>query len=343
MKTNFKIYFKDLEKKVLLRGTFEEFEWISLKDSIITNSKNPFFKSQNKELKNSDHFKLDFIELPKNFQPTPQFICNNNSYNYFKEDLKVFIENNKNEPIKAIKMVLVKLDKKPKWELPKYDVYLKNILENTWKNEEEKIKQKLNNFELTNARYSFIRKHYKTLNNEELKKLKNNNIICNSCFSVDFFGPRYICSYCNNFNLCKQCYFLGKHNPEHHFILFKQILQDSNINKYNNKFSPCIQIFNNIYDDSFEVSFKVLNTGEKDLENCYLSYIKFNGKYLWCEKNTINKKLLKNEIDEIKLKIYFNNNDDKIGLYEGHFRMFNEIGEPFGDILKIRIKNNLQN
>ncbi len=339
MSNNFKIYFKDLEKKVLLKGTFEEFEWISLRDSIITNSKHPEFKSKNKELKNSDYFKLEFIELPKNFQTTPPFICNNNSYNYFKEDLKKFSENNKNVTIKAIKMILVKLDHKPRWDLPKYDVYLQNILENIWKKEEVIIKQKLNNFELSNGRIAFIKKYYKNLNNDDLKKIKNNNIICNSCFSIDFYGPRYICSYCNNINLCKKCYFLGDHNPEHHFILFKQILQDNNINKYNNKFSPCTQIFKNIYDDSFEVSFKIANIGENDLENCYISNIKFTGNYLWSDKNIINKKLSKNENTEIKMKIYFKDNDNKNGLYEGHFRMFNEKGEPFGDILKIRIKN----
>ena len=336
----FKVYFKDkgLEKKVLVKGSFDNFDWNALRDVIIENSKRPDFKSKNKELRENDDFILEFQELPKNFNFSLSSMWNIKTYNYFLEKLKNFNEKNQQEPIKTIKMNVVKVDKLPKWELPKYDAFLRKALENAWKKEEEAIKKILNNNELTNGQNEFIRKKKKDQNNNKIKEIQNNNVICNSCLSVDFCGSRYICSYCNNFNLCKKCFFLEEHNPEHNFILLKQLIKDNDITKYNNKFSPMTEIFRNIY-DSFNVSFKVANTGEKSLKNCYFGYIKFCGNYLYCEKVTINEKLDKNENKQINLKINFNEKCDKIGIYEGHFRMFTEKGEPFGDILKVRVKN----
>ena len=49
MSINFKIYFKDLEKKVLAKGNFDNFDWKSLRDTIIVNSKKQEFS---KKIKN---------------------------------------------------------------------------------------------------------------------------------------------------------------------------------------------------------------------------------------------------------------------------------------------------
>jgi len=338
MNINFKIYFKDIEKKVLVKGSFDKYDWNKLRDIIIESSKKPDFKSKKKELKDKDDFILEFFDLPNNFEFSLSSFWNNKTYNFFLDNLKIFNEKNENEPIKNVKMNVIKVDKLPKWDLPKYDILLKDALENTWKKEEENIKNKLNNIELKNGYYEFIKKKYQDKNNEEIKEIKNNDIICNSCLSIDFIGPRYVCSHCNNYNLCKKCFFLGKHNPEHNFILFKKSIKDSNILKYRNKFNPSSETFKNIY-DSFEVNFKVANTGEKDFQKCYFSNIKFTGNYLYCEKYIISENFGKNENKEIKLKINFTDKNEKIGIYEGYFRMFNEKGEPFGDILKIRVKN----
>lgn len=331
---NFKIFY---EKKVLVKDVFNKYDWNKLRDIIIENSKREF-KSKKKELKDKDDFILEFFELPNNFELSLTSIWNNKTYNYFVDNLKIYNEKNENEPIKCVKMNVIKVDKLPKWDLPKYDILLKNVLENTWKKEEEYIKNKLNDFELINGYYIFIKKKYQNKNNEEINEIKNNNIICNLCLDIDFIGPRYVCSFCNNYNLCRKCFFSGDHNPEHNFILFKRSIKDSNILKYNNKFSPCSEIFQNIY-DSFEVNFKVANIGEKDLQNCYLINIKYTGNYLCCEKYIISEKLEKNKIKEIKLKINFIDKSDKVGIFEGYFRMFTEKGEPFGDILKVRVKN----
>lgn len=340
MNVSFKVFSKDkeLEKTVLAKGSFDQFDWNSLRDFIIDKSKKPEFKSRNKDLRDDDDFILEFQKLPKNFIFSLSSIWNTKTYNYLIENLKKFNEKNPQELIKTIKMNVVKVDKLPKWELPKYDAFLRKALESTWKKEEEKIKKELNNIQLAIGQNEFIIKKSKDPKNIGIKEIQNDNIVCNSCLSIDFYSPRYVCSYCRNFNLCKKCFFLGEHNPEHNFILLRKPIKDNDITKYNNKFIPMTEIFRNIY-DSFDVSFKVSNTGEKNLKNCYLGYIKFNGNYLYCEKFIVNEKLDKNESIEIKLKINFSNKSDKIGLYEGHFRMFTEKGEPFGDILKIRVKN----
>ena len=222
--------------------------------------------------------------------------------------------------------------------LPKYDIFLKNSLQNIWKNEEEKIKNKLSNSELENGKIDLIRR---SLKEENFKGIKNKNVICNSCLSIDFVGYRYVCAYCSNFNLCKKCYNLNEHNSEHNFVVIKNPIKEDDIFQYNNKFNPCYEIFQNI-NKSFEINFMIANTGKKDLNKCYITYIKLTGNYLWCEKFIIKENLLKNENMKIKLKINLKDIKDKKGLFEGHFRMFNEKGIPFGDILKVVVKNENQ-
>ena len=64
------------------------------------------------------------------------------------------------------------MDKLPKWDPPKYDTFLQQVLENTWKHEEEKIKSHLNGFELTNGQNNFLRKNYKD-SNDNSSEVKN--------------------------------------------------------------------------------------------------------------------------------------------------------------------------
>ena len=338
MSLGFKIYFKDkgLEKKVLVKGDFLKYQWDKLKMTIIENSKKGEFKSLNKEIKIRDDFILEFLDLPKNFKFPLQSIWSKKTFTYLVENLKSYMEKNPNEEIK-LRLALSKVDKLPKWDPPKYDTFLQQVLENTWKHEEEKIKSHLNDFELTNAQNNFLRKNYKD-SNDKSSQIKNDNVICNLCLSVDFFGRRYVCTSCNNYNLCQNCFNLGEHNLEHNFILLKKPVKDDDITKYNNKFCPSNHVLRNIF-DPFEISFKVANLGEKDLKNCYITYINFNGNYLWSEKYILNDSFGRNETKEIKLKIQFKNVEDKNGIFEGQFRMFNENGIPFGDIIKVRVKN----
>ena len=338
MSLSFKIYFKDkgLEKIVLVKGDFLKYQWDKLKITIIENSKKGEFKSLNKEIKTRDDFILEFLDLPNNFKFPLKSIWNKKTYNYFVENLKAYSEKNPKEEIK-LKLAISKVDKLPKWDPPKYDTFLQQVLENTWKHEEEKIKSHLNGFELTNGQNNFLRKNYKD-SNDNSSEVKNDNVVCNLCLSVDFFGRRYVCTSCNNYNLCQNCFNLGEHNPEHNFILLKKPVKGDDITKYNNKFCPNNHVFRNVF-EPFEISFKMANLGEKDLKNCYITYINFNGNYLWCEKYIVNDSFGRNETKEIKLNIQFKNVKDKNGIFEGHFRMFNENGIPFGDIIKVRVKN----
>jgi len=340
MNVKFKIYFKDkeLEKKVLVHGLFSNYQWSKLRDAIIQNSQRGDFSSLKKELKDSDDFILEIQELPKDFNFPLKKIWNIKTYNYFLDNLKIYKEKNPQNDLKLIKLYVVKVDTLPSWELPKYDIILKNILENTWNKEIEILKKELNDNELKKGIIGFVKRKSENVNNDSLKQYINNNIICNSCLSINFFGYRYVCAYCNNFNLCQKCFNLGNHTPEHNFLLFKNPINEDDSIKYNNKFSPSTVVFKN-ENESFEVNVKIANTGEKDLKNCYIAYIKFSGNYLWCKKLIINEKFAKNENKNIQLTINFEDKEDKNGIFEGHFRMFTEKGVPFGDILKIRVKN----
>ena len=330
MSAIFKIYFKDIgfEKKVLLKGDFSNYTWFQLRDTMIAKSKSKVFKHHKKELKERDDFIIEFLDLPKGFNLPLTSFWNNKTYNYICNNINSY----KNEGKSIIRLGVSKVNKLPKWDLPKFDICLKKSLEKIWKKEEEIIKNKLNNIELEISKKIFaLRK------SNENDKCKNNNIICNSCLSIGFVGYRYICAHCNNFNLCENCYGLRNHNAEHTFILFKKVLNDDML-KYKNKFSPSTAVFKNIH-EPFTLTLKIANIGENDLKNCFITYIKFIGKYLCCEKYVINENLVRNETIEIQLKINFKDTNIEEGIYEGQFRMFNENGIPFGDILNVRVKN----
>ena len=340
MSINFKIFFKETlnNSVVLIRGNLLKFDWNALKESIIKNSQLSYFKSNNLALTMNDNF---ILELTEKFQKLDisqiPSIYNDITFSYLLEKLKAYNEKNPDENL-LIKFQLVKKENLPVSNIEKYEICLKESLKSVWKNEKEKIKNKLNEMELTNREIIFLNKKLKNNNENNNSHL---NTICNNCLSINFFGYRYICSYCHNYNLCYQCYKTYNHNKEHNFILFKKPIIEDDINKYDNKISPCSQIFKNIK-KSFDINFDIANTGEKNLSNCYITYIKFDKNFLYCEKYIFDK-FEKNENRNIKLKICFNEKDNaniNFNIFEGDFRMFNKFGVPFGDILKIKVKNN---
>ena len=345
MSINFKIYFKDLLNKddriVLLKGNLLQFKWNELKKKIIENSHNSYFESNNLALNNDNHFSLKIIVIePPEIDLSKVIVIDNDiSFSFLIETLKTYQDNNPIEGIK-IKFSLQNIKDENMQQLGKLSksIFLKETLQNVWKNEEKKIKTKLNEIELLESEISFLNKDINE-NKSELNADKNNNIICNECLSINFYGYRYICSYCDNYNLCYNCYKKDNHNKAHTFIVCrKPIKGENNINEYNNKINPNSFIFKNII-KSFEVDIQIANTGEKDLKNCYIGYIKYDENYLYCNKYTLGK-LEKNKKDDIKLKIYFDKLDFiNFNTFEGHFRMFNENGIPFGDILKIKVIN----
>ena len=349
---NFKIYFKEYkdknEKVVLTKGNLFNSNWNTLKKKIIECSQNPFFQSNNLVVKDNDKFILEIEDSENKFNKSKlKSIFDERTFNYFIEKLNEYLDKNKEVKDLKIKFFLDILKNgedypKLKLELQNYDICLKDSLENIWQIEKNKIKNKLSKSELAKTENNFLNKNLKEYEKKEFYSNKNNNIVCNNCLTINFFGHRYICAYCDNFNLCSKCYNLGNHNPEHNFILFKKPIQnkeENDINKYDNKISPNYFIFKD-KDKPFEINFKLVNTGEKDLNNCYIGYIKFDKNHLICKKYVIDKKLDQNSQEEIKLEINFDDIDNiNCNTFEGHFRMFNEYGIPFGDILKIKVIN----
>ena len=341
MSINFKIFFqKTLDQQeniVLLRGNLLNFDWNSLREKIIENSHSSYFQSNNLMLNKNDKFSLELTEKFQNLDISQiSSIYNDVTFSLLLEKLKAYKEKNPDEKL-ALKFSLEKKENLPVSNIDKYEICLKESLKKFWKKEKEKIKNELNEIELTNSEIIFLNRNLKNNNNQ----INNINTICNNCLSINFFGFRYICSYCNNYNLCYQCYKTYNHNKEHNFILFKQPIIVDDINKYDNKISPCSQIFKNIK-ESFKVNFNIANTGEKDLRNCYITYIKFDKNFLYCKKYIFDDKFENNESKKITLTIYFNvkdNIDINFNIFEGDFRMFNKQGIPFGDILKIKVIN----
>ena len=341
MSINFKIYFEKIEKDknnvVLLKGNLELYDWNSLKEKIIYNSNHLYFKNYNLEINNNDIFILKIIEVPEiNFFDNIKEIYDERTFDYLLKKLK-FIKNKINEEELIIKFQLSKVKEVPKSNLSNFDIILKDTLNNTWKNEKERIKKILNEIELTKSHNDILNKFY--IKNKSASK-ENKNIICNKCSSKNFYGPRYICSYCNKFNLCYFCYKNYDHDPKHNFIIIKEPIQnEEGIIKYNNIITPNVQYFNN-KQRSFKANFKLINNGEKNLKDCYITFIKFDENNLICKKYEIKDDLEKSSSKEIELEIFFNNsNYDYILDFEGHFRMFNKYGIPFGDILVIKLHN----
>ena len=123
-------------------------------------------------------------------------------------------------------------------------------------------------------------------------------------------------------------------------IIFKTPIQnEENINIFNIIVNPKIQIFHN-KKESFKAKFKLFNNGESNLKDCFITYIKFDDNNLICKKYTIKDDFVKDSMKEIELEINFNDlSSDFYYNYEGHFRMFNKYGIPFGDIFIVKIHN----
>ena len=350
MSIYFKIFFDQIksEKVVLLKGNLLEYKWQSLKNKLVENSSNSYFQSKNLIIKNDDIICLD-LEKKDNYGLKKDFlIYDNRTFIYLLEKLKEFLKTCQKEEMK-IKLLLRKEDNDPKIELANFDIYLSDSLKKVWKKEKDKIKKELSHLELTNSENNFVNQKLieeKRINEDIDKKLKfniNQNVTCNNCLSMNFYGYRYICSYCNNYNLCNKCYHLGNHEPSHNFILFRNPLEkDDDISKYDAKFNPSSIVLRNIKEIP-KIPFSLVNTGQKDLENCYIGYIKLDKNHLLCDRYNIKESIKRNsqrEINELTLK-YDNEENNTFNIFEGHFRMFTENGIPFGDILKIRIINEL--
>ena len=357
MSINFKIYFeqKNNEKNniVLLKGDLLKFTWESLKEKMITNSNHLYFKSNNLSINKKDIFILKIIDEKYVFNNINE-IFDERTFDFLLNNLKEIKDEIQEE---TIKFNLVKVKEVPKNNLKKFDIILKESLNNNWNIEKERINNELDEVELTKSYIDHINKFY---NENKSSTKQHKNIICNKCFKKNFFGPRYVCAYCNNYNLCYFCYKKFDHEPEHNFMIIRYPLRnqeykekkenkdnkenEENIIKYNNSFVPNIHLFHNVK-SSFKIKFNLINTGNHNLKDCFITYIKFNDNSLICQKYIIEEDFNTNNKKEIELEIKFKDfkeghfRDDYHFDYEGHFRMFNKDGIPFGNILIVKIHN----
>ena len=341
MSINFKIFYQYYNNWknhiVILKGDLSSFDWNTLKAKIIFNSNQPFLKSNGLDVNEKDIFKLEIIEAPEIVDLNGiKEIFDERTFNYLLSKLTEIKNENIEKEIK-IRFNLIKVKDKPKINLPIFDIVLLDALKKSWKKEKERIKNELNEIELTKSNIDHINKFFIR---RKLPEKMHKNVICNGCTKINFYGSRYVCTYCTNFNLCYLCYDKNEHDSNHNFIIFKTPIQkEESIIKYNNIISPKIQIFPN-KKQSFKTKFKIINIGENSLKDCFITYIKFDDNNLICNKYTTKDDIVKNSTKEIELEINFNNtNVDFYYDYEGHFRMFNKFGIPFGDIFIIKVHN----
>ena len=224
---------------------------------------------------------------------------------------------------------------------------LKNLLEMKYDEVKNELIEKLDESNLDNGNKEYIQKKLETQlisEDEEIIFEKiHYNIICNNCYSSNFIGMRYICSECINYNLCYHCYTSSKsfHNPKHTFILLNRPLY-IDISNYNNSFLPN-RIIKTVKKEPFELEVNIINIGEKNLQYCFLSPIRFGKEYLGCLKQTIVEEAKKGEKINLNIFIIFNEIDEEenginsLDYYEGYFRLMTKEGIPFGDILYIKL------
>lgn len=182
------------------------------------------------------------------------------------------------------------------------------------------------------------RKSYENSLNQLKNGEKHIGITCNHCLTQDFTGPRFVCSFCSNYNLCAKCEHESLlkqiHNIEHTMIVFNKPLNETSRN-YNNKIKPnYIKEMNP--DKNFKVEIKIANCGKNPLTGCYFVPIKYGPCYLTCKKLEITEEdgLEYQKIKVLSLDIQFPK-DHEGEKCKGFFRMFTKDGLPFGDILTV--------
>ena len=247
-----------------------------------------------------------------------------------------------------IKVFIVKVKKYPEWKPPQICKIFENTLKNASKEVINSIKKDLTQEELENGNRVYIkeRKEEKELDDDNYRDV-HAGVFCNNCHDGNFFGLRYICAECNNFNLCENCYLnsLYTHDKEHTFIRIKNPIS-LEINNFSSIFCSN-RIIENKNHDNFDLEIEGINNGINDLNYCFISPIRFGKKYLGCGKRSIPENVKTGEKFKLILSATFEDGIENEELfqplkqYEGYFRLMTPEGIPFGDILYLQV--NIQN
>ena len=334
----FKIFGSKEDKAVLLKGKINDFkDYKELKDKIIDASRNSKLKQQ--KIKERENFVLNFMEDKKSNSYIPEDltkgIWDNKTFSYFKEKLNLRgIQNG------AYKFNIEKVQRLPKWKRKENHEILNEALDASWGPINEDIINSVTLNKLEESKVIYNKKKEQLRNNEEkLNNEEHENVVCNNCFKKDFHGKRFICSECNNYNLCQECekifYQKQIHNREHTLIQVNKSLTEQ-LFKYNNIIGNNNQEFKNV-PSSFQLEISIINSGENDLKNCYILPVRFGDEYLTCNPKIVNDEVQRNMSLKIVLVVRVPHNNK--GYFEGYFRMFTPNGMPFGNVLCVKVLN----
>ena len=330
-----KIIYKDLPTKVVCTVDLTSNQnYDTIKQNILEKSKaSSQYKKVSVTAKDKFILKFEGINISG-----LNAIWNTDTYNFFLDKT----QDNKEK----IKFIIEKVNEYPKFTPPQYYTLFRKELDSAWDKTKKILEDDLKEIYLNEGKRIFIQAK-KENDPENLFAELNINVVCNECLKSNFCGPRYICSECNNFNLCDSCQERGmeSHNPNHTFIIVnnQEKFLAVDIQKYNSIFTSNRRLFKQKY-GPFPIDIEIVNNGEENLQGCFLSPIRFGPNYLGCIKATILDDCKQGEKASLKGVLIIetdnddNNENDYLDSYEGYFRLMTSGGLPFGDILYIQVQ-----
>ena len=336
-KCKIKIYYEKFKNDIVLNKNLSSFEnYQSLREAVIaaSNGNKQLVGIKKIAVKKGDKIVLEIVE-PK--------IGGINSI--FNEETFNFFHNKVNEGhLTLIKLYITKDEKYPDWSPPQIYEILKNTLQSASDENSKVLIEELaqeKSEELNNGQrvYFVKRNEEKSISEENIKDV-HLRVFCNNCPNNNFFGNRYICAECDNYNLCQNCYTNERftHCKEHTFILIKSpIMLDLSL--FSCLFIDKRKIINVDKFEAFDFEIEIINNGIESLQGCFISPIRFGKKYIGCTKDSIESEVENGEKYTMKTMIKFEDENiiEKNKQYEGYFRLMTQEGLPFGDIFYLQV------
>ena len=322
---------------ILKKERFDKYEkYNKLREDILKKCKEEGGKIKLK-LSQKDNFVLKYVK--DNNNPNLYFpealdkgIFSAPTFEYFKEKIAL-------RGIKDLyKFKIEKVERPPKWIRPQFCDILNDTLEKSFQPIINELQKELSLSKLEASQIEYSKMKNQLMEKEKNLKEEHQNVICNNCYEK-VKGKRFICSECNNYNLCQNCEknFFKKqiHNRDHVLIqINKPIDVDNNLLKYNNIIKQ-----NNIVITAditnFKLNFSFINNGTNNLKDCYILPVRYGDEYLSCKPFKFIEDF---EINFDKtFELQFQVPDTGKKTYEGYFRMFTPYGLPFGQLITIKV------
>jgi hypothetical protein len=192
-------------------------------------------------------------------------------------------------------------------------------------------------------------------NNNNNNEIIHDGIKCNECNIENIKGARYLCTKCQNYNLCSNCEKNTAHDPSHILIKIRKTLkEETELNELTSKINKELKYKNYEYNYSVEpknIEFKISNK-EMDILVQQVT-LKNTGQIPWEDamfkclphsqirgKSVHIKDQLKKD-ETINIEIIFENFKDKlipsVNEYYANYQMFNNKKEAFGNITRFKV------